>query len=85
MASIPQGAFATYKIRANANKGGWQDKKDDEDSKGWSWGKKTPKENKFTQFPQECKITAEICSWIILCIFFSTGAATSQVQQQADE
>jgi hypothetical protein len=59
MASIPQGAFATFKIRANANKqgGGWQDKKD-EDSKGWSWGKKTPKEQyKFTQFPQECKIT----------------------------
>jgi hypothetical protein len=63
MASIPQGAFASYKIRAsvdahaNANKGGCQDKKKDEESKGWSWGKKTPKEQyNYSQYPQERKI-----------------------------
>lgn len=78
MASIPQGAFATYKIRANANnKGGYQDKKDEE-SKGWSWGKKTPKEQyNFSQYPQERKIALKKFAHNLVIFLISTGAATS--------
>lgn len=87
MSAIPQGAFASYKIRAyanaNANKGGYQEKKKDEDSKGFSWGKKTPKEQyNFPQFNQERKIVIKIYFWRFNDFYFfifSPRAATGEV------
>jgi hypothetical protein len=53
MASVPMGAFATHKIRANAN-GKWQE--EEKKSDGYYWGKKHSKDQfPFGKFNQECE------------------------------
>jgi len=64
MASIPMGAFATLKVRANASKGGWQEK--EEDAKGWSWGNGNTKEKfNFPKFHQERKSRFSSKNWLL--------------------